>query len=147
MRSWRALRDDTGSAALEFIAGAIVLLVPCVYAVLSFGVIESAQFAVAGAARHAARVYVEQASPVVATDVARRSALVSLTEQAPLADSPQVTFSCRGGCLVPGGGVTVRVTVRVPLTFLPQWPAVRQFTSLTVASSATQSNARLGVSS
>lgn len=146
MRSWRALRDDTGSAALEFIAGAIVLLVPCVYAVLSFGVIESAQFAVTGAARHAARVYVEKASPVVATDVARRSALVSLTEQAPLADSPRVTFSCGGGCLVSGGSVTVRVTVRVPLPFLPQWPAVRQFTSLTVGASSTQSNPRLGVS-
>jgi hypothetical protein len=142
----RALRDDTGSAALEFFAGAIVLLLPCVYAVLSFGAIESAQFAVTGAARHAARVYVEHSSPASAMNVARRSAIVSLTEQAPQAQSPRVTFSCRGGCLVSGGSVTVRVAVRVPLPFLPQWPAVRRFTSLTVASSATQSNARLGVS-
>ncbi len=144
MRRW-ALREDTGSAALEFIAGAIVLLVPCVYAVLSFGAIESAQFAVTGAARHAARVYVEQASPATATNLARRSALVSLTEQAPQTQSPRVTFACRGACLISGGSVTVRVAVRVPLPLLPQWPAVRRFTSVSVAASSTQSNARLGV--
>jgi Flp pilus assembly protein TadG len=141
----RVLRDTAGSAALEFIAAALVLLVPCVYAVLAFGSIESAQFAVTGAARHAARVYVEQTSPVIATSLARRSALVSLAEQAPQAASPRVTVSCRGGCLVSGGSVTVRVAVRVPLPFLPQWPAVRRFTSMTVAASSTQSNARLGV--
>jgi len=141
----RALRDDTGSAALEFIAGAIVLLVPCVYAVLSFGAIESAQFAASGAARHAARVFVEQSTPAVAATIARRAAVVSLTEQAPQADSPGVTFACVGECLVSGGSVTVRVAVRVPLPFLPQWPAVRRFTSMTVTASATHSNARLGV--
>ncbi len=142
----RALREDTGSGALEFIAGAIVLLVPCVYAVLSFGAIESAQFAVMGAARHAARVYVEQASPTVASSIARRTALVSLTEQAPQAASPRVTFACQGPCLMSGGSVTVRVAVRVALPFLPQWPTVRRFTSMTVAASSTQSNPRLGVS-
>jgi len=142
----RALRDDTGSAALEFIAGAIVLLVPCVYAVLSFGAIESAQFAVSGAARYAARIFVEQSTPAVAATIANRTALVSLAEQAPQADSPRVTFACGGGCLVSGGNVTVRVAVRVPLPFLPQWPAVRRFTSMTVTASSTQSNARLGVS-
>jgi Flp pilus assembly protein TadG len=141
----RVVREDTGSAALEFIAGAIVLLVPCVYAVLSFGTIESAQFAVTGAARHAARIYVEQSSPARATNLARSSALVSLTEQAPQALSPRVTFACRVACLDSGGSVTVRVTVRVPLPFLPQWPAVRRFTSVSVAASSTQSNARLGV--
>lgn len=141
----RVLSDDTGSAALEFIAGAVVLLVPCVYAVLSFGAIESAQFAVSGAARHAARIFVEQSSPAVAATTARRTALVSLSEQTPRAIAPRVTFACAGGCLVSGGSVTVRVSVRVPLPFLPQWPAVRRFTSMTVSASSTQSNARLGV--
>jgi Flp pilus assembly protein TadG len=146
-RALRTLRNSTGSAALEFIAAALVLLVPCVYAVLVFGAIESAQFAVTGAARHASRVFVEQSSSAAAARHARDSALMSVREQAPHATKPSVIVSCRGACLAPGGTVTVRVAVRVPLPFLPQWPSVRQFTSLTVASSATQSNARLGVSS
>lgn len=147
LRARRALcplRDSSGSAALEFIAAALVLLVPCVYAVLVFGAIESAQFAVTGAARHAARVFVEQSSPTVATRYARDSALVSLREQAPHATKPSVTVTCRGTCLASGGTVTVRVGVRVPLPFLPQWPSVRKFTSVSVSASATQSHARLG---
>jgi len=144
LRAINALRNSTGSAALEFIAAALVLLVPCVYAVLVFGGIESAQFAVTGAARHAARVFVEQSSPAVATRFARDSALTSVREQAPHVSRPSVTVTCRGGCLISGGSVTVRVSVRVPLPFLPQWPSVRRFTSVTVSASASQSHARLG---
>ncbi len=143
-RAFRTLRNSTGSAALEFIAAALVLLVPCVYTVLIFGAIESAQFAVSGAARHAARVFVEQSSPTVATRYARDSALMSVREQAPHASKPSVVVTCRGTCLASGGTVTVRVAVRVPLPFLPQWPSVRQFTSVSVSASATQSHARLG---
>jgi hypothetical protein len=144
LRALSDLRNSTGSAALEFIAAALVLLVPCVYAVLVFGAIESAQFAVTGAARHAARVFVEQSSPELATRHARDSALMSVREQAPHATKPSVTANCRGACLTSGGSVTVRVAVRVPLPFLPQWPSVRQFTSVSVSASATQSHARLG---
>jgi Flp pilus assembly protein TadG len=143
-RAFRTLRNNTGSAALEFIAAALVLLVPCVYAVLVFGGIESAQFAVTGAARHAARVFVEHSSPAVATRHARDSALMSVREQAPHTTMPSVTVTCQGACLASGGIVTVRVAVRVPLPFLPQWPSVRQFTSVGVSASATQSHARLG---
>jgi Flp pilus assembly protein TadG len=141
-RAFRTLRNSTGSAALEFIAAALVLLVPCVYAVLVFGGIESAQFAVNGAARHAARVFVEQSTPAVATRHARDSALMSVREQAPHVTRPSVTVTCRGECLISGGSVTVRVAVRVP--FLPQWPSVRRFTSVSVSASATQTHARLG---
>jgi Flp pilus assembly protein TadG len=144
-RTLRVLRDTTGSAALEFIAAALVLLVPCVYAVLAFGSIESAQFAVTGAARHAARIFVEQATPATASRVARESALVSVREQAPQTTKPSVSVTCRGECLSPGGTVTIRVAVRVPLPFLPQWPAVRRFTSVRVSASATQSHPRLGM--
>ena len=144
VRALRALGNNTGSAALEFIAAALVLLVPCVYAVLVFGGIELAQFAVTGAARHSARVFVEQSSPTAAMRHARDSALVSVREQAPHATKPRVTVTCRGACLASGGTVTVRVAVGVPLPFLPQWPSVRQFTSVSVSASATQSHARLG---
>jgi len=99
---------------------------------------------VTGAARHAARVFVEQASPTTASRVARESALVSVREQAPQTTKPSVSVTCRSGCLTPGGSVTVRVAVRVPLPFLPQWPAVRRFTSVSISASATQSHARLG---
>ena len=143
-RAFRTLRNNTGSAALEFIAAALVLLVPCVYAVLVFGGIESAQFAVTGAARHASRVFVEQSSPAAAARYARDSAVMSVREQAPHATKPSVTVTCQGACLASGGTVTVRVAVRVPLPFLPQWPSVRQFTSVSVSASASQSHSRLG---
>ncbi|NKY41663.1 pilus assembly protein, partial [Cellulomonas septica] len=55
-------RDD-GSAVLEFLGVALVLLLPTVYLVLVLGRLQAATFAVEGAAREAARTAVAADDP------------------------------------------------------------------------------------
>ena len=59
-RTWRVLRDrfadDRGSAVVEFVTLAVLLLVPVVYLVLSLGRVQAGAFAVEGASRDAARI-------------------------------------------------------------------------------------------
>ena len=50
-----SLRDETGTAALEFITVGLILLVPLVYLVLALASLQAGTFAVEGAARQAAR--------------------------------------------------------------------------------------------
>ena len=52
------VRDDAGSAMIEFIAVAIVLMVPLVYVILSVFEVQRSAFAVAEGARQAGRAYV-----------------------------------------------------------------------------------------
>jgi Flp pilus assembly protein TadG len=136
---------DAGSAALEFVAGALVLLVPCVYAVLTFGAIESAQFATNSAARYAARVFITQPSRDAAFAAAARVATQSLRESPNATTAPRVDITCRGACLEPGGTVTVRVSTRVFLPFLPRWPGAERLTSVVISAQASQSAPRFGL--
>ena len=142
--TWRVF-DDAGSAALEFVAGAIVLLVPAIYAVLCFAAIESGTLAVESASRHAARLYVDQPDPATASTVARLSATDTMAAYGYMGQAPQIGITCRNTCQGAGGLVTVRVSVRIALPFLPQWPSVRRLTSVSLSSSASQATARLGV--
>ncbi len=56
MLPWRTSDPESGSAAVEFLAGSVLLLVPLAYLVLTLGSLQSAAFATEGAARGAALV-------------------------------------------------------------------------------------------
>ena len=58
-RSRRWIEAEDGSASLEFITAGMLLLLPLVYLVLTMAAIQAGAFAVEGAARQAARVYVQ----------------------------------------------------------------------------------------
>lgn len=118
MRRSRTRDHEAGSAAVEFLAGAVLLLVPLAYLVLTLGSLQSAAFATEGAARGAALVLTrgddgaeEQAEQVVALTL----------EDFGVRDSAEVEVTCRpaGACGQPGSEVTVLVRTSVALPLVP----------------------------
>ncbi len=114
------LRDDEGSAVVEFVALTMILLVPLVYLVLVVGRLQAATFAAEGAAREAVRVFVESDEVTDAAPRALAAAGVALADQG-LDDDPAdvVSIACSAACLAPGSEVTADVRLRVPLPFVP----------------------------
>ncbi|NTW39873.1 MAG: pilus assembly protein [Cellulomonadaceae bacterium] len=126
--------DDAGNAVVEFLGVALVLLVPTVYLVLVLGRLQSAAFAVDGAAREAARAF-------VTTEVARDRAGadgrdlpasgvravaatgIALADQGldPGDAADSLTVTCSAECGAPGSEVTTTVEVVVDLPGVPQW--------------------------
>ena len=49
---------EEGSAVVEFVALAVLLLIPIIYLILTVGRLQAASYAVSTAAREAARAYV-----------------------------------------------------------------------------------------
>ncbi len=116
------LRDESGSASLEFITVGLVLLVPTVYLVLALSALESASFGVEGAARQATRVFVQSPSEGAAESAARTAIQVTLADYGLDARDATITISCRpnpAACLTRRGYVTVTVATTVPLPLMP----------------------------
>nr|WP_090030378.1 pilus assembly protein TadE [Cellulomonas marina] len=131
--------DDAGSAVLELLGVALLLLVPLVYLVLVLARLEAATFAVEGAARDAARTFAAADDARAGTVRAVAATGIALRD-AGLGDDPAaaLALACPSGpCLAPGGTVTARVAVRVPLPFVPA--AVRGAVPLEVPVSAERS--------
>jgi Na+-transporting methylmalonyl-CoA/oxaloacetate decarboxylase gamma subunit len=114
------VRHDEGSAVVEFLGVALVLLVPLTYLVLVVGRLQAATFAAEGAAREAARVFVASDEPADGASRALAAAGVAFADQG-LRDDPAtaVSIACSAACLTPGSEVTVDVQVDVPLPFVP----------------------------
>lgn len=113
---------DRGSAALEFIALGVILLVPLVYLVLALGTIQGQVLGVESAARHAART---MTTAVDGADAIGRgnSAVQSAIEEYGMDPAEVgVDIQCApAGVHCPSAGATVVVTVRtrVALPLLP----------------------------
>lgn len=114
--------SDAGSASVEFLAAAILLLVPLVYLVVAVSLIQSAALGVEGAARQAARAYVRADSvpqaqrhlDAVLHVVAADHGLEHQRFMVEVACSPRPSR-----CLQPDGTVTVTLRYAVPLPFVP----------------------------
>lgn len=128
-----ARAGDTGSATLEFLGASLLLLVPVVYLVATLGAIQSATFAVEGAAREAARAAVTSPEHQVA---GRVDAAVSLAvgNHGLSATDVVTAVECSEDCRAPGTYVTATVEATVPLPGVP--PLVREVVPLTVPVSA-----------
>lgn len=118
-KSWT---DETGSAALEFVTLGMVLLVPMVYLVLTMAAIQGGALAAEGAARQAARVYVESGTPGEAQGAALRALEVALADHGVESPDADLSISCTprpDACLTRRGLVTVTVDLTVPLPLVP----------------------------
>lgn len=112
-------RED-GSATVEYIAVAVVLMVPIAYAVIAFTQIQSAKFGVVGAAQQAARAYVNANSDYLGRYAAVRAAAIAGRNHGLLIGAGEVTVSCsETNCLTPGTEVTVDVTSSVQIPYAP----------------------------
>ena len=106
-------RPDDGNASLEFVAVAVVLMVPLVYVLLTVFAVQRAAFAVSAAAREAGRAYVTADAPDAAPDHAQAAADLALADELP--GHPRADLRTDGDGLTPGTTVTVTVTYEVRL--------------------------------
>lgn len=117
-----ACAADRGSASLEFITVGLILLVPLVYLVLAMAALQSAAFAVEGAARQAVRVYVQASNEAEAAERAERAIRFALADAGIEGIEPSVTVNCSPkpeACLTRFGTVVVSVSLTVPLPLTP----------------------------
>lgn len=147
MRSRRS-GSDAGSALVEFVFLAIVLMVPIVYLVLTLARVQADAFAAEAAVRDASRAAVVGgvdalrggASMANAEQLARERAdavlRVTLDDFGVELSDAEVTLTCTGGpCLAPGTAVMVGVTIRAPLPGIAALvPAAAAYVSATGSS-------------
>ena len=117
---WRArLAEEEGSAVIEFSWLAIILLVPLVYLVLCLARLQAGSYAVTQAARESARAFVTAEDDAVAGARSRAAADIAFADQG-FAGAGELATSCSASpCLTPGGEVTTRAAVGVPMPLVP----------------------------
>ncbi len=137
--------SDRGSASLEFLTAGLLMLVPLVYLILTLGAIQSAALATEGAARQAARVFVQAPTVGEGATAAQRAFDLALADHGVDAQDTTLTISCAPRpteCLTRRGWVTVEVSARVPLPLVPPVFDLRVPLAVPVEASATQQVSR-----
>ena len=113
--------EDDGTAVVEFVLLAVVLLVPFVYAVLCVFAVERAAFTLTSASRDAGRAFVTADDGATARDRADDAVRVALADHA-VGSSVTTRVRCSADpCLTPGARVTVELTTSVVLPLVPHW--------------------------
>lgn len=147
MRRWsRWVRNEDGSAALEFITVGVIFLVPLVYLVITLGTVQEQLLGVEAAARHTARV-IGQADDA-ATAAANSDALLAnvIDEYGMDAARVEVSVSCTPSVAeCPSAGATVIVTVStfVSLPLVPPIFGLDTAASIPLQAAAAQKVSRL----
>lgn len=137
------LREERGSAVVEFVFLGVLLLVPVVYLVLTVGQVQGGSFAVVGAADQAAKVFVDARTPQEADARAREAARLALADFGFAPEQAVVDIACSDECLAPGSTVTVVVRLEVPLPLVPSVAGAYP-SAATVDSTSTQIVERFG---
>src|SRR5690554_7592615 len=88
------LREENGPASLEFITVGMLLLLPLVYLVLVVAALQAGALAVEGAARQAARVFVQGDTERSATAQAERAIQFALADYGLDSADATVVVSC-----------------------------------------------------
>ncbi len=112
---------DGGSAIIEFLVLATLMLVPVVYLVVTIGRLQAAAFATQGAAREAARAFVTATDEASGRERADAAAMIAWADQG-FRDPhlASVRISCAPTCLAPGSRVAVRTSLQVVLPAVPR---------------------------
>lgn len=119
----RAGRAEEGTAIVEFVWLAILLLVPLLYVLLAIFEVQRSAYAASAAARAATRAYVGAPAQEVAYARAVAAARLAFADQG--IEAPfELTVRCRprpGRCLAPGSVVVADVRTRAALPLLPDF--------------------------
>ncbi|AKT51452.1 hypothetical protein ADJ73_09220 [Arsenicicoccus sp. oral taxon 190] len=109
---------ERGSASLEFIGVAVLLLVPLCYLVMTLSQLQAGSYAVSGAARDAARVFAESREAGIGRARARSAARVIYQSYG--FNGGEVALTCLDDpCLGPDARVRASSTLRIPLPLVP----------------------------
>lgn len=144
MRRANPWTDDEGSAALEFIFGGLILLVPIVYLVVALGMIQGQTLGAEAGARHVARAI---ATSEDGADAEARTDAVMATVVEEYGLDPgavDIAVRCTGSSACPAAGATVVVTVTtsVSLPLVPPALSLDRLASIPVEASAAQKVSR-----
>ena len=114
---------DAGSAVVEFLGTALLLLVPLVYLVLTLGQVQAAAFASEGAAREAGRLITTAATYEEGVGRARIAVEIAFADQGiPVSGSDALVIACeRDPCLTPGGSIWIDVRAVIGLPGVPEF--------------------------
>jgi Flp pilus assembly protein TadG len=115
-------RDQRGSAIVEFVWLAILLLVPLLYIVLAVFDTQRASYAASAAARSASRAFVTSPDEPTAYSRAQAAARLAFSDQGIEAAGFTLTISCRPDpdrCLSPGSVVAADVRSAADLPLMP----------------------------
>jgi Flp pilus assembly protein TadG len=130
----RAARDESGTAVVEFVVLAVLLLIPLIYLVMVMARLQAGSYAVSQAAREAGRAFVTADSGDAAGARAEAAARIAFLDHS-FQDVGRLSVACDGTpCLRPDGRVETTATVQVPLPLVPAF--VREVVPLSVAVSA-----------
>jgi hypothetical protein len=111
---------EAGSAVVEFVFLAVLLMVPLLYLVLALARVQAGAFAVSMAAREAGRAYVTAESADTAAPRARAAAGLAFSDQGFDVRQTRLALVCDDEpCLRPDGRVRVTASVTVPLPLVP----------------------------
>lgn len=110
--------SDSGSALIEFLGAALILLIPTLYLVVTLGRVQAATFASEGAAKEAGRALSLAENVADGSRRAEAAVGLALADQGFTSVDPfgALTVSCSTAvCLEPGSDVVT--TVRIDVTF------------------------------
>ena len=108
--------SERGDASVEFLGILVVVVIPVLYIVLAIGQVSAGAMAVDAGAREAARILAED--PDRTADASH--AVTLIVEDFGVNADPEVASTCEN-CQDGEGAVDVRVSVQVPLPFMPAW--------------------------
>jgi hypothetical protein len=117
----RRLRADDGSAIVEFVYLAILLMIPLAYLLLTVFRVQGATYAVSSATREAGRVFVTSGSGE-ADARATTAASIVMADSGLEIDARHLRIRCSAHpCLTPGANVEIAIGYDVALPFLPRF--------------------------
>ncbi len=109
---------EEGSAIVEFVFLAVLLLVPLIYLTMMIARVQAGSYAVAQAAREAGRAFVT--APENPDGRAQAAAAIAFQDQGFRDGDGRVAITCEASpCLTPDAKVTVTASVTVPLPLIP----------------------------
>jgi Flp pilus assembly protein TadG len=107
-------RDDAGSAIIEFVFVAVIVMVPLIYLVVTVANVQRSELAVSQAAREAGRAFATADHPDEAMSRARAAVHIALHDQG-LPDDVQVRYVPAGASCT--GTVSAAPTLRAGAQF------------------------------
>lgn len=130
------LRDDEGSALIEFVFTVVLFLLPVVYLIVTVAKIQAAAYATELGARHGAMVVAGASDSATAGQRLQAGVDLALRDHGlPTSGpgAPRIDVNCSAdSCQAPGADVSVQVSVAVRLPGAPAFLNGRVPTSVTV---------------
>ncbi|WP_300343965.1 hypothetical protein [Nesterenkonia sp.] len=118
-----SIRDESGSALVEFIGLGTLLLIPAVWFLLAVAQVQAASYAAVGAADQATKMYVAAGVPEPERAARSEAAVAAALDDFGLStEQSQLHRDCSPNCTSEGAVISHTVEIHVPVPLLPHPP-------------------------